>query len=335
VPDITDITLPAPPAGTTAFGLRFSLTGSDPWTPYSVTNATPADADDLPITDLLNGVYTLDGLNSLTGNATLASDPNNVFQARWLTAGAHSRWGLRFVVLPSPLAAVWASAVEETLALLYVGGRALPVPNAVLVAGIRYELPRVIAYVEGPPAPDGTGGTGRLFTSTLATRLFTGNGRLALPVPEFVHPTEGGTALVVTVDGNSVAVTPGQRWGRAPWDELRSASRFAATAYGNVSVSATWGYASAVPAPLVGAVAAEVARLVEIGSQVAFAGAGETKSIGSYSINTSAGVSVWPQSSPIGVNHARFTEAIAMYRNPRALEQVRFAGLPGFGSMRL
>jgi hypothetical protein len=222
----------------------------------------------------------------------------------------------------------------DVMALLYEGGRAIPAPDAILEAGIDIELPRVIAFVEGPPARDGTGGTGRSFTATVEQRLFDGSGTNALNVFDLVPADQGGSAIaVVTMPGSGAiagvplavlnSLTEGWDLLTLQWDGVSALPRFP-LGRRNIGVSATWGYRATVPEPLVAAVAAEVARLVEVGSQVALAGAGETKSIGSYSINTSAGVSVWPQSSPIGVNHERFTEAMKMYRDPRALDRVRF-----------
>lgn len=95
--NIVDITLSAIPSGVTAFSLQFRAGTSGAFTPYSLTNASPTDPDDLDI-DLLNGlVYRLDAANNPTGNMVLASEAGE-FEARWKVGLIDSMWSRSFPV---------------------------------------------------------------------------------------------------------------------------------------------------------------------------------------------------------------------------------------------
>ena len=93
------ITVPTA-ASTTHFNLRYS-TNADDWTDYYTTGST---LEDLAVAVLSSGVYTLDGLNSPTGNKAAASYLGNFYQIRLKSAGGYGNWSEPFRVSAYPTA---------------------------------------------------------------------------------------------------------------------------------------------------------------------------------------------------------------------------------------
>jgi hypothetical protein len=198
--------------------------------------------------------------------------------------------------------------------------------TAALTGDIDNLLLDVIAEIQSPPLygdKDTLGGTGRLFTVTTETRRYTGNGTPLLSVAEHVLLSEGGVAVVITANGVAVTgfLSDRARKPQLPWDTLvlptgASLARWPVTAFDNIAITATWGWSLAIPADVWEAVRCEVARRAVSEGLVALAGAGETITMEEYSRNTAAGISVWKDSSPMGLWQQIYQECVKRYRRP-------------------
>lgn len=201
-----------------------------------------------------------------------------------------------------------------------------------LVGDVRQVLAAVIAQFQSPARYDGSGGTGRQFVPVTETRLFDGTGYRELMVDDIVP----GTALTVSVfdsalsnvalkepvrgkGHNVLSLSPGDYWagGLGPYGFTRGSQ--------NVAVAATWGFAALVPDDVYEAIRCETAYRALIMGYVPLSGIGETVTIDGFTINTSAGVSVWRESSPIAHLHGVFLDAVRRYEIPPARYVKKYA----------
>lgn len=79
----------------THFNLQYSADGRT-WLDYSTASSSPTSPEDLDVGELVAGVYTLDGINSPTGNAAVASQEGNWFRHRLKSAGGYGNWSAPF-----------------------------------------------------------------------------------------------------------------------------------------------------------------------------------------------------------------------------------------------
>ena len=203
--------------------------------------------------------------------------------------------------------------------------------------GIDDVLAGVIAEFQSPAGPGGYGGTGRRFDTVVETRTFDGNGYSELFVGDIVP----GTPLSVSTFGSGTfdggvlgAVLRPAANGLGNNFLVLAPLNASTSSYGyyrafprgvqNIAVSATWGFAATVPKDVYEAVISESAARSLVQFFVPLTGVGEQVTIGSFNINTSSGISVWGQSSPIAVYHTIYQNAIRRYRvgNAPALKQL-------------
>lgn len=305
-------------------GTAFEAYNAAHWAGYAVPMVEQgASGDyfgDFP-TGIVSGTYRWEA-RSRTGGTPATTDPP-------LVAEDFVWGGSSGSVTPPPVGWPTNADVQAKLALSAPDGL-----TPAITDDIDALLRSVIAEFQSAPAADGSGGTGRLFTPTLTTYLFDGNGDDQLDVWEIVAEDEGGTALVVTGNGASIAgVLAARHTSRQPCERLMipyTGGTYLTFPVGrrNISVTATWGYAAALPDDVWEAVRCEAAARALAQGAVPLSGIGDMLSIGSYSINTAAGVSVWKESSPIAVLHRTYEETLARYRNPAAVYAKRTVGLP-------
>ena len=178
----------------------------------------------------------------------------------------------------------------------------------------------VVAEFQSPAGYDGSGGTGRSFTPVTETRNFDGNGYAELVVGD-ISTVAPVSVAVWGCPLTSVTVKPG--YAGEPTNTLAFRGFNWISGYGfqtlfplgiqNVAVTATWG-CSPVPADIYQAILGEATYRTLVRHFVPLSGIGETVSIGDFSINTSAGVSVWQKSSPIAVYHEIYLNCVKRYR---------------------
>jgi hypothetical protein len=88
---------------TTHFQLRFNVDGSTTWTGYDPSNASPSVPADVSVSTLdASSVYTLDGVNSPTGNTASTSYAGNWYQLRLKSAGGYGDWSVPFKIGNEP-----------------------------------------------------------------------------------------------------------------------------------------------------------------------------------------------------------------------------------------
>jgi len=185
-------------------------------------------------------------------------------------------------------------------------------------------LAGVIADFQAPVSIYQGGGTGRLFTPTVETRVFDGHGYPRLHLGDDIVPN---TTLTVTLYGSSTPLTDvllvEAKRGLGYNTLVRQSSGsyipgfFSAgfpQGIQNISVNATWGYSATVPFDINQAVMGETIYRILTSFAVDYAGVGTEIKIGNNSVNTAAGVSVWAVSSPLGVMHKIYEETVARYR---------------------
>ena len=202
---------------------------------------------------------------------------------------------------------------------------------ASLANDLGFVIGEVVARLQSPALYDGSGGTGRQFVPTTETRLFDGAGYRELIVDDIVP----GTPITVSAFGiplAAVSLREGTR-GRG-YNVLALASGdYWVGGFGsgfprgvqNIAVTATWGYAAVVPFDVYEAVRCESAYRALIGGFVPLSGVGEEVTIDGFSINTSAGISVWRESSPITMLHQTYTDCVRRYELPTARAVHRYA----------
>lgn len=310
----------------THFNLRFSTDGTT-WTDYSTSSATPSSPEDLSVALLdASDNYLLDGVNSPAGNMAAASYAGNWYEGRLKGADGYGNWSTRFNVAPLAVAAPgWPVAADVLQKLQYTNPEGL---TASVTNDVDNLLAAIIAEFQSPPN-GAAGGTGRNFEPVTETRLFDGNGYPELRVPDIVP----GTAFTVhAYDAYLTDVqlaAPVQPW--LGWNRLirpQGAGSIVGASYAtpgifpiglqNISVAATWGFAATVPPDVWEAVRCEAAHRALVQGAVPLAGIGSTITMGPFSINTSAGVSVWGQSSPIAVFHQTYVNCVSRYRDRAA-----------------
>ena len=90
-------------ASDTHFNVQFRATAAATWTNYSTASATPTDPFDLAVALLdADENYTLDGINSPSGNEETASSAGNEYRHRLKSAGGYSNWSPVFRVGDEP-----------------------------------------------------------------------------------------------------------------------------------------------------------------------------------------------------------------------------------------
>ena len=197
--------------------------------------------------------------------------------------------------------------------------------DAILEAECAPILASVIAEFQSLPGKRGTGGTGRNFTPISETRYYDGLGYPELRVDDMVP----GASLVVTCLGVTLTDVQAKRNHGAlgtnilyrpvsgPGWEGECTLIPGAFPYGkmNIGVTTTWGFAAVVPADVYEAVRSEVVSRLLVQGFCDLAGAGETVKLAEFEANTAAGVSVWAQTSPIGVLHGLYTDCLTKYRD--------------------
>ncbi len=222
-----------------------------------------------------------------------------------------------------PDAAGWPTAAEvEAKVDLASGGAFTPEMRF----GASSVLASVVAEFEGAPGIDGSGGTGRSFTPRTEMRVFDGSGYRELVVPDIVPDTPfsvlvwGAAALNVTLkssyssQGYNTLVLGGYGYGFGYGGGYSGYGSVFPLGSQNIIVTATWGYAATVPADVYEAVLCEATSRVLVQSFVPLTGVGELVQLEDFQLNTSSGISVWGQSSPIAVMHNVYEAAVKRYR---------------------
>lgn len=216
-------------------------------------------------------------------------------------------------------------------------------------ADIENLLEAIIAEFQSPPAAGGhrggvafsssagtVGGTGRSFTPTFEVRHFDGNGYPQLRVDDIVPDTEFTVkvydARLVDVRlrepvkpyvGYNVLIRP-QGAGSILGSSYATPGIFP-MGLQNISVEATWGYSASIPKDIWEAIRCEASYRSLVQGVIPLAGVGEEVRIGNFGINTSVGILVWAQSSPVSIYHQQYTSAIERYRDRGAWRRVYVA----------
>ena len=189
-------------------------------------------------------------------------------------------------------------------------------------------LQGVIADFQAPQSRNGGGGTGRLFTPTVETRLYDGHGYPRLHLGADIVP---GTSLTVTIYGSATPLTDvvlvEAKRGLGYNTLVRQTSGsyslgFYSTGFPqgiqNVSVTATWGFSATVPYDVNQAIMSETLYRIITSFMIDFAGVGVEVQIGNNKVNTAAGISAFAISSPVAVMHNQYLETVARYRTSEA-----------------
>jgi hypothetical protein len=198
-------------------------------------------------------------------------------------------------------------------------------PTAELLADVQSILDAVIAELEAPVGRNGSGGTGRRFRAVAETRYFDGTGTPRLQLDDIVP------GLTLTVKHNGATLPDVQlveaRRGMgyntlvrtsentAPYISPETAAGVFPLGTRNISVQTTWGYAATAPKDIYEAVRCEVAFRALVEGYIDLAGAGEVVTLSEFTINNSAGVMVWAQTSPLAIFHRTWEETVARYRD--------------------
>lgn len=82
---------------TTHFQIQYNTDGGATWTAYN-----PGAGADISVSTLSSGVYTLDGINSPTGNTAAASYAGNWYQLRLKSSGGYGNWSDAFKIEDEP-----------------------------------------------------------------------------------------------------------------------------------------------------------------------------------------------------------------------------------------
>lgn len=204
----------------------------------------------------------------------------------------------------------------------------LTAPDALtppMQADVAMVLASVIAEFQSPPSPRPGGGTGRTFVAVTETRLYDGSGGPELTVDDIVPTLPYSVAFQPNIYAIPTAgVTlrhpqePGAGWNvlvRSTADYwLGIGAGYIPRGTQNVAVTATFGVVP-VPSDVWEAIRCEAAYRCLVQGFVPLSGVGLImKTADGSEVDTSAGVSVWKESSPIAVFHAVYEAAVARHR---------------------